>query len=448
MGIVAVCVLASALALVWYAYSDVSAALRDELQERGIAIGTSFAMQSRDLILTDNQVALYKLIRDTRDADKDLIYAFVLDAAGNVLVHTFDEGFPTALLGVNQVPPEAPYQVQRLQTEHDTIQDVAMPIIGGKAGTARLGMSEATIRAAVTGHIRNILLWVALILVLGLSVAYGLASILTRPVCQLSAAARAIGKGDFKWKAPIWARDEVGDLGTAFNEMSNKLKHKDEIREQLLAKVINAQEDERKRIACELHDETSQALGSLMLGLQFVKDSTNSSTVTEKITELRALTVQTLDGVHRLAMELRPSLLDDHGLGAAIQGHIKEYSAKTNTNIDYDDSGFDNKRLPSEVEVTVYRIIQEALANVAKHAKANNVSVVLRNRCSSLVVVIEDDGEGFDVSNVVDSGDQRCLGILGMYERASLVGGKLAIESQPGHGTTIFLEVPLNSHGS
>lgn len=443
MGIVALCIFFSALAMVWYAHRDVSVALRDELVERGITIGIGLASQSRNLILTNNQFGLYTLVREHRAVDKGLVYAFVLDDAGNVLAHTFDEGFPIELLGVNQVKPGEPYRVQALQTEDDRIQDVAVPILGGKAGVVRLGMSEATIRAAVTKHIHKILIWTALILVLGLSVAYGLASILTKPVSRLSEAARAIGKGDFKWKAPIWAKDEIGNLGTAFKEMSDELKHKEEMRQQLLAKVIGAQEEERKRIARELHDETSQTLTSLMVGLKFVEDSTDAVQIKEKTAELRALTTQTLENVHYLATELRPSLLDDLGLVAAIQRYIKEYSAKMNINVDSHISGLNEQRLSPEVETTIYRVIQEALTNIAKHAEASNVSVVLSYRDSSLVTIIEDDGKGFDIDSVMASPDGKKLGLFGMYERASLIGGDLTIESRPGSGTTIFLEVPL-----
>ncbi len=443
MGIVAVCILFSALALVWYTYRDDSIVLKDGLRERAIAICRSLAAQSRDMILTHNHFALYSLVEDTRDANKDLIYAFVLDDEGNVLVHTFDEGFPTDLLGINQVQPGETYRVQELQTEGDTIQDVAVSVLGGRAGVIRLGMSEANIDAVLGEHIRKILVWVGLILLLGLSGAYGLASILTEPVSRLAKAARAIGKGDFRWKTPVWAKDEIGSLGAAFSEMSEELKRKEEMRARLLAKVIGAQEEERKRIARELHDETSQALTSLMVGLRFIEDSADTADVRRKTTELRALAAQTLDEVHHLATELRPSLLDDLGLVAAIQRYAKEYSNNMNINVDTHVSGLSELHLPSEIEIAAYRIIQEALTNVAKYADARNVSVVLRHRDSKLVVVIEDDGRGFDVVSVMASPNQEKLGLFGMYERASLIGGKLTIESQPGEGTTIFLEVPL-----
>ncbi len=443
MGIVAVCILTSALALVWYAYNNVSVSLRNELQQRGLAIGTSLAVQSRDLILTNNQFALYRLVKDTSNADKDLVYAFVLDTTGNILVHTFDEGFPLDLLGKNQLKSGEPYGVQLLQTEDDTIQDVAIPVLDGKAGVIRVGMSEATINAAVAEYIRNISLWVIVILAIGLSVAYGLAHILTGPISRLAEAARAVGRGDFTWQPPVWAKDEIGSLGTAFKDMSEELKHKEEMRVQLLAKVISAQEEERKRIARELHDETSQTLTSLMVGLRFIEDSADATQIRGEIAQLRALAAQTLNDVHHLATELRPSLLDDLGLFAAVQRYAKEYSDKTGINVDCHVSSLSGQRLPSEVEVAVYRIIQEALTNVAKHAEANNVSVVLRYRDSSLVATIEDDGKGFDVNSLMASAHGKGLGLFGMHERASLIGGKLTIESEPEVGTTVFLEVPL-----
>jgi signal transduction histidine kinase len=445
MGIVALCIICSAIAMVWYTQHDMSAALRSELQEGGLAIGTGLAAQGRDLILTHNDFALYTLVRETQDADDDLIYIFVLDAEDNVLVHTFDGGFPRDLLGVNDVQPEEAFHIQALQTEDDTIQDIAVPVLGGKAGMIRLGMSESAIDAAVAGNIRNMLLWFTLILVLGLSVAYGLASILTVPITRLAQAARAVGKGDFRWKAPVWAKDEIGSLGTAFNEMSKDLERKGKMQARLLAKVINAQEEERKRIARELHDETSQALTSLMVGLRYIEDSADITSVKKEVIALRKLAAQTLDEVHRLATELRPSVLDDLGLVEAVEKYTREFSTKMNINVDTHVGLIRGVRLPSDIEVTVYRIVQEALTNVAKYARAENVSVILRYRDSSLVAVIEDDGIGFDVNGILTSQNKEKLGLFGMYERASIIGGRLSIESQLGSGTTIYLEVPVKS---
>ena len=443
VGIVAACILMTAFSLLWWDSNDDLAEMRNHLQKRGITIATSLAAQSRDLVLTDTRFTLYKLVDDTLAADTDIVYIFILDADGHVLIHTFDNGFPDDLLGKNQVAAGEPHRIQALQTEDDTIRDVAVPIFGGTAGVVRVGMSEASLKAAYAKHIQNLLFLVTVILGFGLSIAYGLSLILTKPISRLSEAARAVGKGDFKWKAPAWAKDEIGALGIAFNEMSEELRRKEKMRELLLAKVINAQEEERKRIARELHDETSQALTSLMVGLKIAEDSAEKDQVKKNTAELRALAAQTLQNVHHLATELRPSVLDDLGLVAAIQRYTREYSAKMDINIDSHVSGLGGQRLPSEVELTVYRIVQESLTNIAKYAAANNVSVVLRYRDSSLVAIIEDDGKGFDVNRVMAASNGNKLGLFGMYERASLIGGNLTVESQPKKGTTIFLEVPL-----
>lgn len=443
LGIVTVCILLFASVLVWHAYQDVSGALRDGLKQRGITIGTSLASQSRDLILTDNLFPLYRLARDTRDADRDIAYIFVLGPSGHVLVHTFDGGFPTSLLGVNKANSGEPYRAKLLEADGERIQDLAIPVLGGKAGTVRLGMSESTIDVEMAGHVRHIFFWVIVITSLGLFVAYGLASILTEPLSRLAAAARAIGRGDFKWHRPVWARDEIGALGAAFDEMSEELRRKEETRVQLLAKIIGAQEEERKRMARELHDETSQALTSLMVGLRFIEDASQTVQVGNKAAELRALGAQILNEVHHLATELRPSILDDLGLVAAIQRYTRDYSNKMGIKVDTDVSGLAGRRLPPEVDVAVYRIIQEALTNTAKHAEARNVSVVLGYRDSSMIAVIEDDGRGFDVDAIMASPDGDKLGLFGMSERALLIGGALTIESQPGEGTAVFLEVPL-----
>ncbi len=442
MGIVAVCILGSAVALVWYTYQDDTAISREQLQQRGITISNSLAAQSRDLILTDSRFALYELLRSVSITDKDIFYIFILDASGEVLVHSFDGGFPLDLLDKNQVREGEPYHIQALRSKDVMIQDVAVPVLGGRAGVIRLGMSEAAISAEVTRHIFIISVWVLLIIMVALAVAYAWTSFLTKPISQLAEAARAIGRGDFRWKAPIWAKDEIGSLGSAFNEMSQELILKERMREQLLARLINAQEDERKRISRELHDETSQALTSLKVGLRLVEESADAAQVRKKLTELRALATQTLENVHQLAIKLRPSLLDDLGLIAAIQRYTEEYSAEMSINVDSHVSGPREQRLPPEIEVTVYRIFQEALTNIAKHAEANNVSVVLSYHDSSLVVIIEDDGKGFDVNAVTSSTDGKRLGLFGMYERVALVGGKLTIESHPGAGTTIFLDIP------
>jgi signal transduction histidine kinase len=169
-------------------------------------------------------------------------------------------------------------------------------------------------------------------------------------------------------------------------------------------------------------------------------DSSNKA----KAAELRSLTAHTLDLMRDMALELRPSTLDHLGLVAALERYVAEYGRKHGLEADFDAGGLDGARLRPQTETALYRIVQEALTNVVRHARARGVSVLLDRRGSRAILVVEDDGMGFDVEGVRHlRAPAGVLGILGMEERALLVGGSLTIESHPGSGTAVFVEVPL-----
>jgi signal transduction histidine kinase len=203
-----------------------------------------------------------------------------------------------------------------------------------------------------------------------------------------------------------------------------------------LRRVVSAQELERRRLARELHDETGQALTSILLGLKGLEDVSNESELAESTARLRELVVTTLQDVRRLAVELRPKALDDFGLVPALERLVETFREQTGIEIDLEQR-LGQHRLPSDVETTLYRITQEALTNVVKHAQASHVSIVLTRRDGSVSAVIEDDGRGF-----TEEGSTNGLGLLGMRERVTLVDGRLSVESSPGTGTTLSIEVP------
>ncbi|HSL64609.1 MAG TPA: GAF domain-containing sensor histidine kinase [Gaiellaceae bacterium] len=205
-------------------------------------------------------------------------------------------------------------------------------------------------------------------------------------------------------------------------------------------RVVEAQELERKRLARELHDETGQALTSILLGLRSLEEA-DPQRVREATAEMRELVVSTLQDVRRLAIELRPKALDDFGLVPALERLIETFRGQTGITVELE-SRLRGVRLPPEAETAVYRIVQEALTNVVKHARARNVSVLLTNKDTSVVAVVEDDGEGFQADEVVET-TTGGLGLVGMRERIALVGGRLAIESSRGAGTTLVVEVPV-----
>ncbi len=204
-----------------------------------------------------------------------------------------------------------------------------------------------------------------------------------------------------------------------------------------LRRVVSAQELERRRLARELHDETGQALTSILLGLKSLEDAGSESELAESTGRLRDLVVTTLQDVRRLAVELRPKALDDFGLVPALERLVETFREQTGIEVDLEPR-LGEERLPSEVETTLYRITQEALTNVVKHAHAKRVSIVLTRRDGSISAVIEDDGQGFQERQGSGNG----LGLLGMEERVALVDGRLSVESSPGAGTTLSIEVP------
>jgi signal transduction histidine kinase len=164
--------------------------------------------------------------------------------------------------------------------------------------------------------------------------------------------------------------------------------------------------------------------------------------------DLREMVAQTLEEVHDLALELRPRLLDDLGLLAALQHSLGEFRVRYRMPVDFQVVRLDDGRLPARVETALYRIAQEALTNVVRHAQASTVGVLLENRDTSVVLIVEDDGVGFDVPEVMGAHvHEGNLGLYGMRERASLIGGTLTIESMPEEGTSIFAEIPLESEG-
>ena len=205
-----------------------------------------------------------------------------------------------------------------------------------------------------------------------------------------------------------------------------------------LRRVVAGQELERKRLARELHDETGQALTSILLGLRAVDGAGSDEEMRRALEDLRALVVATLQDVRRLAVELRPKALDDFGLVAALERLTETFSEATAIEVELE-AQIGAGRLPNEVETTLYRIVQEALTNIVKHAEAQHVSILVVRRHGTATAVIEDDGRGFDVGAVTDEG----LGLLGMRERAALLGGRVTVESSETGGTTVAAEVPV-----
>ncbi len=215
---------------------------------------------------------------------------------------------------------------------------------------------------------------------------------------------------------------------------------RERLHKELVTRTMEAQEEERRRIARELHDEAGQALTSVMLGLGLLRETDDHSTMNDQIELVRNQVSNALARLRSLAAEMRPSALDGLGLVAAVRHLVEDPALMEGVQIDFAASDLQGQLQP-EAEAVIYRILQEALTNVARHSEAENVSVTIGGRDNKIVAVVEDDGKGFNKD------ETKGLGLVGMRERIDLVDGELQIESSPSHGTTVVCEVPVGRDG-
>ncbi len=324
----------------------------------------------------------------------------------------------------------------------------------------------------------KILMWAPVLALLSLVFALGAAASIRAPLSLLTRTAERIAGGELATPIPELGGDEVGQLGAALERMRialrqslqdvarardqlelrvqertretdrlyQELKLRDELRARLLQKLISAQEEERRRIARELHDETSQIVGALALGLDTATATLPPGSSRDRLQEVKALALRTLDGIRRLSFDLRPSVLDDLGLFPAIRWYAERDLKPRGVAVrcEFDEG---EERLPNEVEAALFRAVQEAITNIVKHARAETVLIQCALGPQGVTIEIEDDGEGFDPESISGTAvGGRGLGLAGIRERLDLLGGSAIIESAPGQGTRVVLTVPLAAY--
>ncbi len=405
--------------------------LRHELHHQGEALSEEYVENIAAMIANDNQQSLQIYLEGWRSHYSSgghntiVEYIAVRDAAGDILASAPSQSAPAT---VNSEPGDAVHISTHLP---DT--DVTIDLI----------LAETNINQTVSAVTLRLVAITAVMVAIGFGAAFLLTWILTRPIYDLVKATEAVSRGDFSQRLPRWANDEIGQLTLAFNTMTRSLEtaeqeraEQDRLRAQYVSNVIVAQEDERQRISRELHDSTGQLLTTLLVGLKNLKESCNPAEIDCRIEELRGVVGQTLNEVRTIAWQLRPSALDDLGLISALQRYIDDYQQRYTINVDFIASSFDS-RLPIEMETSIYRIVQESLTNIARHAQATAASVIIDRRGSTMRIIVEDNGIGFDPGMAHNS-----LGLQGIRERAALFGGRLTIETQPGQGTSLFIEIP------
>ena len=214
----------------------------------------------------------------------------------------------------------------------------------------------------------------------------------------------------------------------------------------LAARILSAQEAERVRVSRELHDDTGQALTLILVRLQLIEQRTADEEIRGELQELRQLVVDTLDGVRRLAVQLGPSVLEDLGLASGLEWLVDRVREDTGLSITLRLDGDRDASVDPQVAVAVYRVAQEAITNVIRHANASHLAVRLDHTRHSVMLDVADDGHGFDVS-AARARPARSVGLFGMAERIALVGGTIEITSRVRQGTRVHVRVPLHEGG-
>jgi len=285
-----------------------------------------------------------------------------------------------------------------------------------------------------------------------------------KPTEELTGAAERMAGGDLAIPISVAAQDEVGQLAESLEAMRQRLRAAYEAVEktnkeleirvserterlgQVLHQTISAQEDERRRLARELHDETAQTIAALLIALDRARDALKGKgpEAISQIGEAKQLSSRLLAETRRLILGLRPTVLDDMGLLPAIRWYAESYVGDKGIEVRVE-AAVPTQRLPAHIEVALFRIVQEALANVAKHSQAGHVDVHVTHDEREIAVSVADDGRGFDVARALDrAGPTVSVGLLGMQERARLLGGRLEIRPRGGGGTLVRVEIPLS----
>jgi signal transduction histidine kinase len=442
--------------------------------ETAIAIAKSLAGRILPLMGVQRKANLDHALKETMSTLPTLRYIFVLDAQGKIASHgmqfpqkappdvsqsvaghcagchgsTVPIKLPAGLHEARGVLTLPSGSVGIYRSAEEVVLDVSVPIPGGAGAVLRMGMGDRLMMREVDALTRQLLLGLGLCALLGFGLSLFLAYVLVRPIHGLVQVANRIHAGDFTARAQVHSDDEVGSLAVAMNEMGDGLERycaevfeKDNARRILLKRLVEAQEDERKRLARELHDQLGQSLSHTLLTIE-----TSCQSCTGKREhccnvkdDIRGL----IDEVRRLAWHARPAVLDDYGLAQALTQLVSETARRASVKIDYQCVAHpEMPRLDSVIEVTLYRICQEALTNIVRHAEAKQASVILLQREEEVSLIVEDDGKGISEAKTDDSRPPS-MGLVGMRERASLVEGALDIDSASGKGCTIRVRIPL-----
>ena len=448
IGLVIFATLILGLPIIYFVNKDFSRQNDMQLRLMSRAIGKQLSSQSVNYILEDNIYALSKLLKGSLKSDPDVVYAFLQNKKGEVIASTFKGGFPVELLKVND------YNLKRLstvkiKTTEGTIYDTDVPVLKGRLGIVRVGISSRRSNILLYSLIKSIIFAMIFAAVLAVLLSGAIAWWVMTPLVKLSEAFNIIKNGSYDAKLDIKRDDEIGKLARRFNEMvfsldeaNKKQVESDNLRKNFITSVITAQEEERKRIAKDLHDQFAQMLAYIKIRVGLLKGASDFNEARSSIMQIGEELTRSLDFVRSIARNLMPGIMEEMGLQSSVASFIDDINKSGDIKVDIYSDNVENKRFEANIEINVYRIIQEAVSNIILHAQTGYAKINLEfdGNGGKLIGSIADYGAGFRYETIKNNS----LGIFGMMERAKLLGGDLKVESARGRGTAIIFWIPAH----
>lgn len=435
-----------------------SSAMEQALDQSGQEIAASISTIISENILVDDQFAITEQLLATQRSNNQIRYILVARPDGKIVASTFTDGLPAGLpplrLATNGEESTVTYN-----SNEGYIREIISPIDDGLVGYFRIGLSEQHMVTVMRKRFLEIMFFIVVICFIASLLATRYAHAFLTPIRHMAKAVRQLSLGNYTVKVPVETRDDLGHLAKVFNSMVSRLETKDkenahllaELQEKeklrlwLISQLFSAREDERRRISRELHDETSQSMVSMLAYLRLIHDRIHDAETRSLVTDVQGVLKDTLEGLRHLAVTLHPPLLDDLGLVVAIEKYLDTFrKTQPHIKVTFSYAG-DFTHIDHPISLLCYRMLQEGLTNIVRHAQATAVHITLSVQDGWLTISVADNGIGFSEDVVEKARLDNHLGIVSMRERTALLNGTFQIDSTPSHGTTLTIRLPLST---
>ena len=435
-----------------------SSAMEQALDQSGQEIAASISTIISENILVDDQFAITEQLLATQRSNNQIRYILVARPDGKIMASTFTDGLPAGLpplrLATNGEESTVTYN-----SNEGYIREIISPIDDGLVGYFRIGLSEQHMVTVMRKRFLEIMFFIVVICFIASLLATRYAHAFLTPIRHMAKAVRQLSLGNYTVKVPVETRDDLGHLAKVFNSMVSRLETKDkenahllaELQEKeklrlwLISQLFSAREDERRRISRELHDETSQSMVSMLAYLRLIHDRIHDEETRSLVADVQGVLKDTLEGLRHLAVTLHPPLLDDLGLVVAIEKYLDTFrKTQPHIKVTFSYAG-DFTHIDHPISLLCYRMLQEGLTNIVRHAQADIVHISLSVQDTWLTISVADNGIGFSEDTVEKARLDNHLGIVSMRERTALLNGTFQIDSTPSHGTTLTIRLPLST---